>query len=531
MRRRFYRIVNLFMSMIWQLQLAQWKGWFKDDTHSDDLLRLLLNISKRYKKTAVDLGGLLIKLGQFFSSRIDILPDEVIQELSQLQDRIPPVDHNSIVKVVEAEFKKPINEVYTYFSEDSIGSASLAQVHMAKLPDGVDVAVKVLRPGIEEIINTDLRALRRVINIAKHIRWMSDAADLDGLYTEFYHTLKNEMDYKAELSNAETIKANLAGFKDLYIPAYYHEYCTRRVLTMEYIYGIKITDEKGLASIYCDKKKISRLLIDTFFHQIVENGFYHADPHPGNIIVLKDGRVALIDFGMAGSITPKNMRNIRKMVLSIVSHEVDQLMDALNDMGFIKPGADKKRLASALDYVIDKFWSRSTLSDLDDEFLRVIASESQQLILEQPIQLPPDFALLGKTFITLFGICTALDKDLDYGKLINEFAQRIIKSSVSRFPGEFSRISRKLITDLIELPNMIDSGAKIVRSGSFNVVSQLPDMDKLMAEEKKRTSKLMFSVYTCGGGILSTYLMMSDHTAAGISGFIITAILFVRSLL
>ncbi|MDI6602279.1 MAG: AarF/UbiB family protein [Thermoanaerobacteraceae bacterium] len=531
MRLRFYRIINFFLYIIWELQLAQWKGWFKDNTYNEDLLNLMLNLSKKYKETAIEMGGLLIKLGQFFSARIDILPDEVIQELAQLQDKVPPVDYTSIKRVIENEFEKPINEVYTYFSEETIGSASLAQVHMAKLPDGKDVAVKVLRPGIEDIINTDLKALRRVIDIMKHIKWISSDVDLDGLYVEFYQTLRNEMDYKAELNSAETIKNNLKDFKDLYIPEYYHEYCTRRVLTMEYINGIKITDENGLANIGADKKKISRILIDTFFQQIVENGFYHADPHPGNIFALKDGRVALIDFGMVGNITPKNMRNIRRMVLSIVFREVDQLIDALNEMGFIKPKADEKRLAAALEYMIDKFWSRSTLSELDEEFLRGMAEESQQLIFEQPIQLPSNFAFLGKTFITLFGICTALDKNLDYGKLTNEFAQRIIKSEVTRLPRELTRMSRKLLTDLIELPNILDSGFAMIKEGSFKVVSKLPDMDRLIELEKKRATKLIFSVYTCGTGILSTYLFLSDYTVMGISGFIITAILFIRSLI
>jgi predicted unusual protein kinase regulating ubiquinone biosynthesis (AarF/ABC1/UbiB family) len=531
MRRRFYRILNLFIHIIWQLQVAQWRGWLKDSTHKDDLLKLMMRLSKLYKNTAVELGGLLIKFGQFFGSRIDILPEEVIQEMSQLQDRIPPVDYNTIKKTVENEFKKPISEVYAYFSRDTIGSASLAQVHMAKLPDGRDVAVKVLRPGIEEIISTDLKALRRVFDIIKHISWISNDVDLDGLYTEFYQTLKNEMDYKTELKNAETIKENLSDFEDFYIPEYYHEYCARRVLTMEYVSGVKITDEKGLASINCDKKKISRVLIDVFFHQIIENGFYHADPHPGNIFVLKDGRVALIDFGMVASITPKNMRNIRKLVLSIVFRETDQLLEALDDMGFIKPGADKKRLNSALEYIVDKYWSRSTLSELDDEFLRAMAAESEQFIYEQSLQLPSKFAFLGKTVITLFGICTALDKSLNYGVLTNEFAQKIIKSWVSRLPSELSRMSRKMFTDLIELPNIFDSSIKMLKGGSFNVSSSLPDMDSLLAEEKKRTRKLMLSVYSCSSGLISVFLLLSGFKIYGICGFIVTGILFIASLI
>ncbi|TZE83134.1 ABC1 kinase family protein [Calorimonas adulescens] len=530
MRRRFYRIIHLFLYIIWKLQLAQWKGWFKDNAYSDNLLALLKNLSKRYKDTAIDMGGLLIKLGQFFSARIDILPDEVIQELAQLQDRVPPVDYKSIKTIIENEFEKPIDEVYIYFSKETIGSASLAQVHMAKLSDGKDVAVKVLRPGIEDIISTDLKALRRVIDIMKHIKWISRDIDLDGLYMEFYQTLKNEMDYKAELSNAETIKNNLKGFTDFYIPRYYHEYCTRRVLTMEFIDGIKITDEEGLAHIGADKKKITRILIDSFFHQIIEDGFFHADPHPGNIFALKDGRVALIDFGMVGSITPKNMRNIRRMVLSIVFREVEQLVDALDEMGFIKPNADEKRLTASLEYMIDKFWSRTTLSDLDEEFLRGMAQESQQLIFEQPIQLPSDFAFLGKTFITLFGICAALDKDLDYGKLTKEFAQRIIKSEVTRLPSELIRISRKFITDIIELPNIVDSGLAMIKDGNFRVISKIPDMERLIELEKDRSTRLMFSIYTCGMGILSTYLFLSDYKAIGILGFVTTVILFIRSL-
>jgi predicted unusual protein kinase regulating ubiquinone biosynthesis (AarF/ABC1/UbiB family) len=312
---RFFTVISLFLSIFWAFySLRLRKFWRSQAWYEERREELFVSQARRFRNTATELGGLMIKLGQFFSTRVDLLPQAVTQELAGLQDEVQPVDFAELRREAEAEFGRPLEEIYESLDETPLAAASLGQVHCGRLaapagrPPGAHpqtVAVKIQRPGIEELVDTDLRALRRVIDIIKSLTDWEKFADFDAIQREFSTIVHEELDYIHEGHNAETIAANLAGNQDVIIPRIFWEHTTRRVLTMEFEEGMKITDYEGLARAGVNQHSLAIMLLRIYIKQILVDGFFHADPHPGNLFVTPAGRIILIDFGMVGVISGK----------------------------------------------------------------------------------------------------------------------------------------------------------------------------------------------------------------------------------
>lgn len=301
------RIIRLFRFLISDILREQFLGkilgkkWLEKGSEARNHRR-----AQRFVETALELGGVLIKLGQYLSARFDLLPDIWIQELSRLQDAVPAVDFSDLRPIIEQDLGGKLEDLFLEFNQSPLASASLGQVHEARLPDGSRVAVKVRRPGIELIIEADLEALNRVIDFLKRRTDLGKLADLKGIAREFETTLRRELDYTKEAKNAERFKANLQKLKYVYVPQIYWKFSSNRVVTTEFIDGIKITNYHAIDEAGLDRHKIARILSNCYLNQLFIDGFFHADPHPGNLFVRPGPygvQVVFIDFGMVGDIS------------------------------------------------------------------------------------------------------------------------------------------------------------------------------------------------------------------------------------
>lgn len=406
-------------------------------------------MARRFRAVAVEMGGVMIKLGQFLSARVDVLPPEITEELAGLQDEVPPVPVDEICAVLEAELGD-ISTHFAYFEPEPLAAASLGQAHQALLatPDGArarteSVVVKVQRPNIENIVATDLSALRVVARWAMRYRPIRRRADVPALMDEFAATMWEELDYTSEAGNAERFAEIFADRPQVRIPAVYRQHSTRRVLVLEDVSGIKITDMVGLVEAGIDKKEVALNLLDAYFFQIFVVGFFHADPHPGNLFVRPvprgfmswegEGRpfqIAFVDFGMVGHIEELMGDNLRRVLVSVTQRDARGLTEAYDSLGFFLPGSDLDRIAEAQETVLDHLWGRNLLelSQPDPEEVQELSREFRDILFEFPFQVPQDFIFLGRALGMLSGLASQLDPTINPWQLVERYGQEIIRS-------------------------------------------------------------------------------------------------------
>jgi len=388
--------------------------------------RLYRRQALKFVDFATQMGGLIIKVGQFLSVRIDLLPKDYIDVLSTLQDALPPVPTDQIVAVIERELKHPLGTIFGSFAEVPEAAASLGQVHRATLPDGTPVAVKVLRPGIEDLVETDLGLLRRLLRLLDRLTGLGSRVDIAALEADFTTTFTDELDYVKEAQNAEAFQADLLFNPHVDIPQVYWERSTRRVLTMEYMAGTPIDDLDTIDAWGVDRHALATNLAGLFFEMVLNSGRFHADPHPGNVFVRPDGVIQLIDFGMVGQITPEARARYASLLTALVRRDARGVVASLQALGFLGPGADAARLTELIGPYIDTivgdvvgFYTGGSIVDslmTGNVHLNVgpdVLADLQEFILTQPIVMPGQTTFLGKALITVIGLCLRLDPGLD----------------------------------------------------------------------------------------------------------------------
>ncbi|KZR57658.1 ABC1 kinase family protein [Pseudobacillus badius] len=373
---------------------------------------LLKRQAAEYRQTALRLEGLLIKLGQFLSTRADIMPQAFIEELEDLIDRVPSVPWEAAKAVMDKEWNKPYDSILDEISEEPVASASIGQVYKGRLPNGATVAVKVQRPGIERIISTDFKAIRIVMWLADLFTPFGKQTDLPALYKEMETTISQELDFSKELQNGFYFRKRYELFDKISVPFYYEEYSTKKVLVMEWVEGARITDLKFLEQNGINRRDLAARLVELFLEQLLQEGRFHADPHPGNILVKKDGTIILIDFGMVGEIQKKDAVHIRRLVEGIVLEDYDQVLSALESLRFLLPGADHAQLKTIIQALVDNYTEKNFASP-DDFVVQKLLADLEKIVKEQPIQLPSEFAFFGRAASTFVGILYILDPDID----------------------------------------------------------------------------------------------------------------------
>jgi predicted unusual protein kinase regulating ubiquinone biosynthesis (AarF/ABC1/UbiB family) len=432
-------------------------------------------LARNFRALAVELGGVLIKLGQFLSVRVDVLPQQVTAELAGLQDEVAPERLADIQAVIAAEFGQPVDRVFPWFAPQPEAAASLAQVHRARLLTGEEVVVKVQRPRIEEIVETDLRAVRTGIGWLKRFRLIGRRVDLDLLYAEFSQTTRNELDFIAEANNAERFALNFADNPIVRIPKVYAQSSTRRVLIMENVASIKIGDMQAIEAAGISRQEVARCLFDIYLKMVFEDNFVHADPHPGNLFVQplpplvsqlglvtpaqgRPFRLVFVDFGMVATIPERVRPALREFLVGFITRDASRVVHAYQGAGVLLPGADLARLEQIEAELLERY-AGLTLREAQQRAMSEwegLAREYRDIIYEMPFQFPSDLLFVGRAIAILFGISTSLDPDFDPWKAVEPFAKEMASEEVKRDWRVYLGELQKLVQLVFSLPGQAD---------------------------------------------------------------------------
>lgn len=465
----------------------------------DRLPELYRNQAIRFRETALLLQGLMIKVGQFFSTRIDVLPAEYISELTLLQDQVPPVSSKQIKEVIELELGSKAEAVFAEFNDQHIAAASFGQVHQAVLLSGEMVAVKVLRPDIEKIIEIDLTAFRTVIWMLKVFTKWERYADFDAIYAEFSATICEELDYRQELNHLEQFRANFKDDPMISVPAVYPEYSRQRVLTLEFVTGYKVTDRAGLLAAGINPKTVAGILLDAYLKQALIHGFYHADPHPGNLFVRSDGGIIFIDFGMVGRITEQNKKAVRKLISGVISSNAEEISRALQELGFIKSTANLLSLQKAIALLLIGLQDMQ-LEELGKLKIDGLLEELREFIYSQPFQIPVHYTFLGRAVGTLSGIATGLDPNMNILAVIKPYAKQVLGQDLSPLQLVWQK-AKQLALSGVEIPPLLEQTLKDFRAGDVQVKVEMGPVLRQLRFQETLANRIVWTILFAGTGI------------------------------
>ncbi len=465
------------------------KTWFQKSREAD--VSKEKNLGLRIRLTLEQLGPTFVKLGQIASTRPDLIPADIIVELQKLQDHVRPFSYSEAVKLVESELHAPISDIFLSFSEKPLAAASIGQVHRAVLKNGTQVIVKIQRPGIQSTIETDLDILAEWARIsegkmdwAKHYR-LRDAVD------ELSNALLRELNYLEEARNAEKMKTyNKLSY--VYIPDIYWDFTTKRVLTMEYVDGVPLSDHTRLADADFDRKQLAHRLATAIFSQILETGFFHADPHPGNVMALPDGRVAFLDFGMVGKLPNHLKKHFVSFVIALRNQSSKGVIRAISHMGVIPDAVDHDKLYEDVDELRQKYYQ----VPLNQVSVGVAVQDLFRVAHRHRIRIPNEMTMLGKSMLTMEGVATALDPEISVMDVAEPFGKKLFLDRLN--PFKLGKEVLEEIPDYIDLiqevPLSLKRLAKVMRQGKLRVEADSPQLGELLAKLDRIVNRLSFSI-------------------------------------
>ena len=479
-------------------------------------------VAAQFRRLAIQMGGVMIKVGQFLSARLDVLPPEITEELAGLQDEVPAEKFDEIRKQAETELGAPLHEKYESFEETPLAAASLGQVHRARLcvtdsgGDYCNVVVKIQRPFIEQLIEVDLSALRQVGRWLQKYPPIAKRVDVPSLLEEFSTSIREEVDYLAEGRNAEIFSKNFKDIPRVHVPRVVWTYTTRRVLTLEDVFAIKITDYEAISANGIDRADVSRQLLDTYLKQIFEDGFFHADPHPGNLFVTplagqtEDGKPAwqltFVDFGMVGHVPETLRTGLREALIATGLQDAARLIGSFQTLHVLLPSADLKQLEQMSASMFDMFWGKSMeeLRQLSPEELFRFADRFRDLMFNMPFQLPQNLLLLGRTVAILSGMCTGLDNEFNLWNQLAPYATKLVSQEVGSNWRVWLDEAGNILKELVAIPSKMGRVLSQIERGDLTV--QVPTVSRqltyLESAVNRLTGSLIFGAFLIGSVIL-----------------------------
>ena len=450
------------------------------------------SVEERARRVLERLGPTYVKIGQMLSTRPDLLPPEFITELSRLQDDVPPFPFEQARAVIESELEQPLEEIYAAFDPVPIAAASIGQVHAAVLRDGREVVVKVQRPGIVEVMQSDFDIIHTQAAFAERATLWGRRYNLIEVAEELERILSAELDYLREARSAQRFAESFAAYPGVRVPAVDWERTTRRVITLERLHGIKLDDITELVAAGFDAREIARTGVEAYFKQMFEDGFFHADPHPGNLIVTLDGDIGFTDFGRMGSIPLRTRIQFSDLFLALIDRDERETVDLLLDIGIATRDTDQKGLEAA----INRMYTRYFDAPLGNLRISALAYELMRVVYESRLRIPPDFTLLISTFSTLEGVAVKLDPELNLIESARPYAARIVRErfAPANIGQGFMRSLRHVNRLLVDLPESLNRVMRRAADGELGAEVRLEGFDRLLEQLREMVNRIAFAV-------------------------------------
>ncbi len=485
--------------------------------------------------TLLELGPTFIKIGQALSTRADLLPLEYVKALGQLQDRVPEFDVEQAIAIVEAELGGPLYKLYHDFDPVPIAAASLGQVHKARLHTGEEVVVKVQRPGLEKLFDLDFKVLRRLLRFCQRYLPWSRQYDLEAIYQEFVYILYREIDYIQEAINADRFAYNFRGHSQIIVPKVYPKLTTKRVLTMEYVPGIKISDRQSLEACGLDVKAINQLGICSYLKQLLQDGFFQADPHPGNMAVTQDGCLIFYDFGMMAEVQSIDKDQMVRTFFAVLRKDTDQVIDTLTTMGLIEPMSDMTPVRRILRFILEKF----TEKPVELQAFNQMRSEVYALFEQQPFRLPAKMTFILKALTTLDGVARDLDPQYNLMAAAKPFVKNLaVSKGQGRAFSELARQAREYVAFKLRQPSTVERLLQRLEDrleqGELEIKVRSIETERALKNLNLAIRSLIAASVSGFALMTGVVLLLGNYTTWAIVAFVATgigAVFLIRSLI
>lgn len=473
-----------------------------DNEESEELSR-----AERLRLVLEELGPTFIKLGQLLSTRQDLIPQEYIKELTKLQDDVPPFSFELVLQQIEEELNQPADDLFANIEKEPLAAASIGQVHKAVLQNGQQVVIKVQRPEIKDVIETDLDIIFNLAEILDKRVIGDEFLDPVEIASEFERIIKKELDYQIEGRNTEKFNRNFTDEEEIKVPKIYWELSTKKLLVSEYIEGTKLSkiDSKDID---CDYKKIAQIGANSFMKQVLVDGFFHGDPHPGNLLITPEEKVAFIDFGIVGRIDKDTMEEIADLFLAVINRNIDKMVDKLLKLGMLTQKINLRALKRDMSELLDEYYG----ADLKEIDISRIINQMLNLAFKYRVQLPTDFILLGKALMTVEGIGRDLDPDFNVLAAAKPFAYQLLRKRFhpKRIFTEIFSDAKQLYHFLIHTPKQLERILKSLERQDFKIELRHIGLEELISKLDIITNRLSVSIIVSALIVGSSYIMQTD---------------------
>ena len=463
------------------------------------------------RETFLELGPTFIKVGQLFSTRADLFPIEYVEELSKLQDKVPAFSYEQAEEIIVEDLGKTVQELFQNFDPIPLAAASLGQVHKAQLHSGSDVVVKVQRPGLKKLFEIDLAILRGIARyFQNHPRW-GKGRDWVGIYDECCRILWLEIDYLNEGRNADTFRRNFRNCDWVKVPRVSWQYTSPRVLTLEYIPGIKISNYEALEASGLDRKELAQMGAKAYLQQLLNYGFFHADPHPGNIAVSPGGELIFYDFGMMGQITSNLREKLMETLFGITQRDADRVVKSLIAVGALAPTGDIGPVRRSIQYMLDHFMDQP----FENQSIAAISDDLYEIAYDQPFRFPATFTFVMRAFSTLEGVGKGLDPEFNFMEVAQPFAIQLMSNgnlpnTANSIFNELGRQAVQVSSSALGLPGRIEDTLEKLEQGDIRMRVRLAETDRVLRRVSNVQMGTNYAVLISAFTLSATLLLISD---------------------
>ena len=477
------------------------------------------------RDTFLDLGPTFIKVGQLFSTRADLFPSEYVDELAKLQDRVPAFSYEQAEAMIEKDLDKSVAELFRSFDPIPLAAASLGQVHKAQLHSGEEVVVKVQRPGLRKLFTIDLQILKGITRyFQNHPEW-GRGRDWNGIYEECCRILWEEIDYLNEGRNADTFRRNFRPYNWVKVPRVYWKYASPRVLTLEYVPGIKISHYEALEAAGLDRKVLARLGAKAYLQQLLNDGFFHADPHPGNLAVSPEGALIFYDFGMMGRIKTNVREQLMETLFGIAQKDGERVVNSLVALGALSPVEDMGPVRRSIQYMLDYFMDKP----FEEQSISAISDDLYEIAYGQPFRFPATFTFVMRAFSTLEGVGKGLDPEFNFMEVAQPFALQIMTNGNTpdnnSFFNELGRQAAQMSNTALGLPRRIEDTIDKLERGDVRLRVRSIESDRLLRRISSLQLGTNYALLVSAFTLSATILFVNDKIRLAAVVAVVAAIL------